>query len=293
MIEAVAPRILRPGEDYSLWPNMKWARARQLTSELFHSVNVQSASSRAGLDVEISDDKLSATFLVREAASMPTHEWSLLFADVIHNYRAALDALAWEMAHLDGKRPRPQDETRIYFPICTSKTQWEKQAKGPLSSVPSDILRRLYSVQPFHAEPVEQGILVSLHRLDIADKHKGQVEASVSVRERATTHSSFRLEEGHSNTVHESRPPEEWLSDGSPLRPGQPVFRINTGSPIAWAESHMPLPLKLTVELEGREIEIFSLIDTLEKQFAAVFQVVNSGSFPGQPGLVVDHEPYR
>ncbi|GAA1620791.1 hypothetical protein [Leucobacter chromiireducens] len=292
MTETTAPRILRPGEDYSLWPNMKWARARQLASELLHSVSLQSASSRAGLDVDISEDKLSATFSVREAAPKPIHEWSLLFADVIHNYRAALDALAWEMAHLDGKRPRPQDEARIYFPICTSKTQWEKQAKGPLASVPHYILRRLFAVQPFHAEPVEQGVLVSLHRLDIADKHKGQVKASVLVRQGATTYTSFRLEEGYTNTVHESRPAEEWLTDGSPVRKGQPVFRINTGSPIAWAESHMPLPLKLAVELGGREIEIFPLIDTIEKQFGSVFQVINTGSLPDQPGLVVDDFPY-
>ncbi|QIM16317.1 hypothetical protein G7067_07590 [Leucobacter insecticola] len=280
------PRVLRPGEDYSLWPYMKWARAQQLSGQLYHSVNMQSVSSRSGLDVEIAQDKLSATFLVREAAPMPVHEWSLLLGDVLHNYRSALDALAWELAHLDGRQPHPKHVRQLYFPICISKTEWDRKVKGPFASIPIDIRRRLYAVQPFHAEPVEEGILVILHKLDIADKHKAQVKANAVVRDRSTCRYSFRLEGNQPMPVSGDRPAHEWLTDGSPVRVGQPIFKMNSPIPIEWAESDMPLPLKLTVELGESEYEIFPLLEMIEGQFGATLHILNTGRPPGQPDRI-------
>lgn len=277
------PRILRPGEDYSLWPSMKWTRAQQLANQLFYSIRLQSASSRAGLDVEISEDRLSATFLVREAAPMPIHEWSLLFGDILHNYRSALDALAWELAHLDGKKPHPSHSRKLYFPICLSKTEWDKKVKGSLASIPEDIRRRLYAVQPFHSSPVEKGIFVILHKLDIADKHKGQVKANVVIRDRSTFQYTFRLERNQEFVPLEGKPATEWLAGDSPVKVGQPVFKMNSGVPIEWAESQMALPLKLYVEHEGSEFEIFSLIENIEAQFEATFSIINTGRSPEQP----------
>lgn len=277
-----SPRVIRPGEDYSLWPNMKWARARQLASELFHSVLMQSASSRTGLDVKIAEDRLSATFLVRDVAPMPIHEWSLLLGDVLHNYRAALDAFAWELAHFEGRQPHPKHVRQLYFPICLSKTEWDREVKGPLASVPADLLRRLYAVQPFHAEPVDKSIFIVLHKLDIADKHRGLVKARLDIRDRSLMRCNFRLE-GNRSVSNVEEHALEWLANGSPVKVGQPVFRLHSPIPIEWAECDMPLPVQLTVELEGSEHEIFPLIDCIEKQFDATLHILNTGRPPGQP----------
>lgn len=275
------PRVLRPGEEYALWPNMKWFRAHQLVNEFRSSVHLYSGSSRAGLDAEIAEDGLSATFYARELASPPLHEWSLLLGDIFHNYRSALDALAWELVHLDGGKPEPQFEKRVYFPICLTEKSWKAQVEGPLASVPSDVIGRLRAVQPFPFPPADEGIFAILHRLDIQDKHKGQLQADMAIADPSGVRFSFRYEDGRIPTEEEAgQAVVEWVGTGNRVQAGELVFRATTVVPFTWVGTDMPLPISLYVEESGKRWDVFQLLDLIERQTDITFFIVNNGQPP-------------
>lgn len=277
MIDDGSWRVLRPGEDITLWPYMKRARARNHVRELEAAFELHSASHKAGFEVVVSEDRRSARILARLETLPPVREWSLIAGDAIHNYRAALDALAWELVHLEGRKPDPKFEKSIYFPICESRTLWSKQVKGPLSTIPPEILDRLETLQPFHYEPAHDGIFVWLHRLDITDKHK----ASISAVARAVPRESFRA---HLVLQDNRRAADvewtmDWSSDGKPIYDGQELFHVKVGHPIEELTTDVPLPLAMEVEHGSNKSDIAQMFLTVEAQLHATFRTVLDGDF--------------
>lgn len=280
---SLGPRILRPGEDYSLWPHLKWAHARQLASQFTQSVELYSTSTTKGLTAQFSGDRRTVTFCARIAHTAPVYEWSLLIGDIVHNYRSALDALAWEAAHLDGRRPHTRHEKQIYFPICTSRSMWTKQVNGPLSSVPPDILERFHSVQPYPVEPAEDGIFVFLNEMDIADKHKGLLRADVIARDKHHIRFKAELENGEDYFLHAEDPPWEWIAGTAPVRDGDPIFRLRSKVPMTSAECDMALPVAIAVSLRGNLHDIFGLLEMIDLQVALTFEMVETGRWADAP----------
>ncbi|TFC06888.1 hypothetical protein E3O42_00395 [Cryobacterium adonitolivorans] len=279
------PRQLSPGIDYSLWPQLKWSRARQLVSELNSRIELWSTSVPRGLIAEISEDRMSVVYRARLPNAAPVFEWSLLLADILHNYRTALDALAWEMAHLEGNKPSATNERKIYFPITTTRAAWLAQARGSLSSVPEDVLERMHSVQPYGVEPVSEGIFLHLHELDIADKHKGLIRAAVSVRDKRQVEYAIALESGESILEHLEGDPWTWLASSEPASDGDPIFEVRTDAPIAEASSRMRLPVAITVENRGVRHDVMNLLVLIDQQVALTFEVIETGSFADALGL--------
>jgi hypothetical protein len=276
------PRVLEPGVDLSLWPQLKFARARQLFLELSAKVDLHATSTVKGLRGEVGSEGLSATFHARITTPAPTYEWSLILADSIHNYRTALDALTWELAHLDGARPHVKFSKQIYFPICSSATQWRKQVEGPLASIPKDLLERLHSLQPYHVPPVDSAVGTILHRLDIADKHKSQLQTGVVARDKFQYWMRLSFQDGGG---HDALPGDvQWLAGDEPVHDGMPIFQIRTSRPLVSAECDMALPVALTVSDGEAKHEVFTLMELIDEQVATTFEFVQTGQVAKAPG---------
>lgn len=279
------PRQLIPGADYSNWPHMKWSRARQLTSELNSRIEIWYRNVPRGLDHRIAEDGLSVTFCARLPYSPPVYEWSLLLADILHNYRSALDALAWEMAHLDGKKPKRENERNIYFPLASTREAWVKKARGHLESVPEDILERMHSVQPYAVEPVEDGIFVHLHELDISDKHKGLIRAQVVVRNANQVPFGLVLKGGAALTDHLQEDFWTWLATDEPVADGGAIFEVRTDAPIVSASCNIPLPVSIAVRNRGKQHDVMKLLVMIDKQIALTFELIETGGLTAMPDL--------
>jgi hypothetical protein len=257
---------------------MKRARARAHVRELQSAVETHSVSHHAGIDIVIAEDRLSARFVARLSQRPPAEEWSLLVGDAVHNYRVALDALAWELATLDGRNPSPQHAKQVYFPICLTLVEWQRKAKGPLSSVPPQILDRLLQVQPFHKQPAENGIFVWLHNMDATDKHK----ASITTVARAAPHrSSFqaRVLLDDYVSLDDTNFTLDPTSDSGPIRDGQDLFFLRTEHPIREVSTDSPIPLSLQVDMAGHNEDVFHMFDQVEKQLDATLRWVLDGEF--------------
>jgi hypothetical protein len=242
------------------------------------AVETHSVSHGAGIDVVISEDRLTARFVARLPQQPPVEEWSLLVGDAVHNYRAALDALAWELATLGGRSPRPEFAKQVYFPICLTEEEWQKKVKGPLSSIPPQILDRLLRVQPFQHQPPEHGIFVWLHTTDITDKHKASI---TTVARAMPSHAGFLAQVLLENDVdlHQSGFTLDPTDDTGPIRDGQDLYLLRTNHPMREASTDSPIPMSLQVATAKRSEDVFRMFDIVEKQLHATLRLVLDGEF--------------
>jgi hypothetical protein len=79
--------------------------------------------------------------------------------DVIHNARAALDHLAYQLV--------PSKKT--YFPIADDEAKYKDKIKRDLKGASSEVLELVHSIKPFKEGNI---LLWQLNRLDNVDKHQ-------------------------------------------------------------------------------------------------------------------------
>jgi hypothetical protein len=110
------------------------------------------------------------TLDVREPPAL--EEWALIFGDSVHNIRAALDHLAWQLACAPKAGPGG-----TAFPVFAERPKKGATNWPQLASMPTDAQMTIEQLQPYaRAEaserPVELDPLHALHHLDISDKHR-------------------------------------------------------------------------------------------------------------------------
>lgn len=274
-------RQLVRGTDLSEWPFHKLARARQLGKELHRAVRNHRASIANETRVEITDEGHTITMFANLDPAPPTTEWSLLFADAVHNYRTALDALAWELVHLDGAEPTPANARKVYFPICADEAAWRKQVTGPLSTAPEFIIHRLHGLQPYLVEPVDMGIGIILNQMDIDDKHKAQLQVAYSARDKTSFMWSFRYLE--QNPIPSGRPQPEWLAGDTFLKHGDPIIRFRSEHVVTEAKLTR-LPLALVTGLRGKPMGAFELLNLIDEQVQGTLFMVCTGGYSADAG---------
>lgn len=280
-----AERELQAGTDYPIWPYLKWGHAVRMADRLTHDFRMWRATLGAETRPEYSEDRRVVTFHAALNSSPPVHEWSLAFGDIVHNYRTALDALAWAMAHLDGNTPDPNVAHRIYFPMKKSEEAFRKTANTTLESVPRDIIGRMEMVQPYHVLPgqrIEDGIALILNQLDIDDKHKAALDVRTIAADRTHYAMSYRFQDRNATVTPEESHPE-WLADDRPLSDGDPVVRWTFEHPVNYANIS-DLPLRLTTFNSSAGSDVFELISLIEQQVAETFAVVETGKFRAEWG---------
>lgn len=265
---------------------LKLVRANRQAGTLWQGFNEWLASVSPQTRAEFSDGGRRAVLLANLPSEPPTEEWALQYADAVHNFRAALDGLAWEVAHLDGARPSASAARSLYFPMARSAEQWDATVKKSLKSVPRDVLERIRSVQPFMARTTEELPTVLLHELDRADKHRSSLSVQLTGRDRQTLalttmfHTKHRT--GEDPFIWDAY---EFLADGVQLRDGVPVARVRAKVPFADV-SIATLPLRLDTEVSGVKYDAFLLLRAIDRHVTGTFMTVLLG------GLVKEWAAY-
>lgn len=94
---------------------------------------------------------------------------STITGDVIHNLRAALDHLIWQLVIADGGKPEENPDAYA-FPIWDAKAKYESGFPGKAKGVSKPALKRLRRLQPYKGGNGDA--LWRIHYLDIVDKHR-------------------------------------------------------------------------------------------------------------------------
>jgi len=104
-----------------------------------------------------------------------------MIGDAIHNLRASLDHLAWQLVIATGNNP----STNTSFPILTTAPtpdRWGHIRPQISPGVPQPVREILDEVQPYkRAKPAHHDLAV-LHELDIIDKHRELLIAIIGVQ---------------------------------------------------------------------------------------------------------------
>lgn len=111
----------------------------------------------------------------------PVSRWEAGFVDGAHNLRAALDALAMELAHVDGMVPT--EERDVTFPITPRKDSPDAQqaawarVERSMPSISTSLIERLRALQTWSdPDTVTPDFLSVLSDIDNDDKHRFGVE---------------------------------------------------------------------------------------------------------------------
>jgi len=99
----------------------------------------------------------------------PPIELGVLFGDFLHNLRAALDNLAWQLVLLNGNRPTRQTA----FPVAQDQRAFDSHASRQLAGMTAQHQKRIAELQPF-AEQVGNGghALDLIHEMARIDRHR-------------------------------------------------------------------------------------------------------------------------
>lgn len=99
------------------------------------------------LPISAEIDDASGLCLVRISAepNFPVVRWGLMIGDVVHNLRSALDHLAWQIAHENGKSPG--NPRQVQFPIADTATAF--RSSSALQQIDPAYWPRVEAFQPY------------------------------------------------------------------------------------------------------------------------------------------------
>lgn len=259
-------RVFRPGVEFRGYPVTKWEHAFQLAQQLRAEYNAYRDSLGVESSTELSANRREATIRARIEHEPPVERWSLLLGDALSNYRGALDGLAWELAHMEGRKVATEHQRSLYFPLAATEAKWNSMQTTTLASMPKVILARLETVQPFHFEPVEEGIGLYLNQMNNLDKHRAALGVELRVVDKVTYAIHVKPEDPNSRSDFEL----QFVAPDRPVVDGDELFVLQEAEPVR-SLTVPKLPLVLCVGVNGKRHNVFHLLDLIERQVAATF----------------------
>lgn len=96
---------------------------------------------------------------------IPVEDWALIIGDCVHNARASIDYIAWQLAGAD------MNDRATMFPIFDTPEGWRDNHAKRIKRLPLCAKAMIKEVQPcFYGK--DRSALAALRILDDADKHK-------------------------------------------------------------------------------------------------------------------------
>jgi hypothetical protein len=164
----------------SAWHKFSWARRHKqatydVIGEALHP-NVDALP----FQVEVNEGAEFATAVVR-LGRVPTFriECGLALGDALQNYRASLDHLAWTLVTLTGRKMTRREERSVYFPMATSRREFENRVNRWLPGVPATQRAVVRRYQPYRRDEHAKALRL-LNRLSNVDKHRALVPTVVN-----------------------------------------------------------------------------------------------------------------
>jgi hypothetical protein len=225
---AVSAEFLKPID-------LRVNRAEVQANELVQLVQQWAADSPLTGVGALLPDRLGFEIHLKALAKAAVDQFGLPAGECLHNVRSALDNLTYALARL--KCDPPPKPRYIQFPISVTAADFAQNTKGLLPQLPDAAATALRDIQPFQRsgrtqDGVCEGMpqddpLLLLHRINISDKHRAPVAATLATSAMNFAGGvEFASEEAAGQNV---QPNIEVIL---PLREGEVFFRWRTKNPI-------------------------------------------------------------
>jgi hypothetical protein len=161
-------------------PRIKIERAKRHIRDL--EAEIAAFHGRGPYEIVAYDDAKTGDkiFRVKIREPVPTC-LSGAIGDVVHNLRAALDQLAWQLVIANRKQPR----RRTGFPVADSVEEFESDAAGKIKGVSARAYRFIRRLKPYKGG---REFFWTIHELDRLDKHQSIIPVGA-----AYTHVTIKL----------------------------------------------------------------------------------------------------
>ncbi len=207
----------------------------------------------------------------------PVLGWESGFVDGVHNLRSALDALAMELAYVDGRVP--SDESDISFPIVPTKATGEAQelawqtaktTRALAETAPAQLMERIKAIQDWrHPETLTPSFLSVLASVDNDDKHRFGIEVW-TMPSKLLQLRALPVPEDAPNTLWSKPWVELSLNMPAPAKPALVDLEDNI------------LPL---VSIRGQIGHLFDLQRCLLEDMKRCIEFISTGTWPPEPAL--------
>lgn len=227
------------------------------------------------LDYEQLNDRKEHVWRLRESVECDP-QLPMLFGDAVHNYRTALDHLAWSLVKLAGLKPG----NKTFFPV-EEVEPLDGGQKSPIDDridAKNPINTYVQSVQPFVTDLADGYLapIAQLHRLDLADKHRVLLVSAVNVDYAyfVSTDPEIRM---------------NLISYGGSIAAGSVVMRAHTAKPTDLPEGKARLIVRLEdvhyrVDKKGNEImtplpyrvDVIDFLNSVHPEVSKIVQGANA-----------------
>ncbi len=247
----------------------KIARARQLQALLVKEAQPWIASLANTIAVKPDRSTGKHLVLIPQPPQAPA-EWSVIFGEMLHDLRSALDHLAWQLVLLNKQRPTYSTQ----FPILSKPN--DEMFDAQLRGVSEDNIAAIRSLQPYAAETRRPTHLEVLATLSNMDKHRTP-HAGIAML-KPFQGGSFALTFDRGTQIHD-------LKAAGRIRPLLLVetelasFIASPRTSVVEVELRIPLSMELAFGLKGNPIplsrtgeladEVERVLETFEGGFAA------------------------
>lgn len=123
----------------------KLAHALRLATELRADMDAWWELSPTSLGLELHDNEQTIDLVARTSPLPPAEDWYHRAADILQNYRDALNRLTYAVCYLHTAPSKPRDVT---FPIRKNEESWAGWKKSH-SMLPDWLQSRFYAFQPY------------------------------------------------------------------------------------------------------------------------------------------------
>jgi hypothetical protein len=151
---------------------------------------------------------------------------SAMIGDVIHNLRAALDHLAYQLVWVGaGKVPG----SHVYFPIADSREIYLEQRRKQLKGAAPNAIAAVDALTPYRGS---NNVLWKLHKLNNVDKHRVLLTAGSSFDSVNVGPQMSRRLEQLVNSAPELKEPFKFPPMDLFVRPADRLFPLETGDEL-------------------------------------------------------------
>lgn len=152
----------------------KLAHALKLAEELRSDMDAWWASGPTTLALDLHDDRRTIDLVARTGPLPPVDDWYHRAADIMQNYRDALNRLAYSIGYVYSAPSKPRDGS---FPMRRDTQGWEDWKKKQLT-LPDFLIDRFYAFQPFISG---REFLLALTASNNIEKHEGGFLFSITL----------------------------------------------------------------------------------------------------------------
>lgn len=122
---------------------------------------------------ELQPDGQSYIYRAKRHAPIPS-DLRFVVADCIHNLRAALDNLTFQLVRCYGP------PGLVEFPVCRDRQDFDAFALRHFQKLPQEAIGKFEALQPYHGPYPRWHPIRHLNRLWIADKHRASLVAGAA-----------------------------------------------------------------------------------------------------------------